>query len=97
MVQLLIGVRETAAIVMPHLLGILELFFVSTLLMWVLRLLVRVVYEYVSQDNDTTGAFVYGVEPSAVAVAKSLQSSEEIYYILAGFVSPYNGNSRRLM
>lgn len=75
-------------LILPHLLGTAVLFFMATLLMWIVRLAVRSVFEYVRQGKDSEKTFIYGVGEGGVAIAKSLKSENLLKYTLAGFISP---------
>lgn len=75
-------------LILPHLLGTAVLFFMATLLMWIVRLAVRSVFEYVRQGKDSENTFIYGVGEGGVAIAKSLKSENLLKYTLAGFISP---------
>lgn len=76
------------SIVFLNLLGCVVLFALSTLLMWVERILVKSVYEYVTNNEHATRVFIYGVRDGGVALAKAIQNQKPQRYRLAGFVSP---------
>ena len=73
-------------------------FMMSTLLMWVLRVLVKFIYDMGYNSKRAKRVFIYGTKQGGVALAKSIRSSEKSRYILSGFVSEdKNYLNRRLM
>lgn len=59
----------------------------STMLMWGLRILVKICYDISQQTNHAQKVFIYGAMSGGVALAKSIISRPDEDYILAGFVS----------
>lgn len=63
------------------------MFFLCTMLMWLLRVLVKGFFDRFRADESTRRAFIFGVGPAAVALAKSIMSDSPLRYRLSGFVS----------
>lgn len=79
-------------------LDLLLLFIITVLLMWVLRVLVKFIYDIGYNSKRAKRVFIYGTRQGGVSLAKSIRSSEKSRYILAGFVSEdLNYINRRLM
>ena len=62
-----------------------------TLAMFVVRVLVKFMFELSRTDSRTTNIFIYGVLEGGVSLAKSLFNQDVKKYTLKGFVSP-NGD-----
>ena len=72
------------------LLGYIDLmavFMVATLLMWMLRVVVKYIYDVAFISGRAKRVFIYGVKKGGVSLAKSIQNEEKSKYILAGFVT----------
>lgn len=89
-VFLILKFSGTTAVVSPDLFGVLIIFVITTMFMWILRVGVKIVYDSLRKDAKTRRAFIYGVGNGAIAIAKSIQSDEPARYSLAGFVCPDN-------
>ncbi|MBD5357851.1 MAG: polysaccharide biosynthesis protein [Bacteroides sp.] len=55
--------------------------------MWTIRVWVKTLFESTLKRNDTSKAFILGVQSGGVALAKSIRSSTDSPYELNGFVS----------
>ena len=70
----------------------------ATLMMWMLRVLVKFVYDMGYHSSRAKRVFIYGTRKGGVSLAKSIRSEENSKYVLAGFVSDdENYIGRRLM
>ena len=78
-----------------------DLFTVSmlaTLMMWMLRVLVKFIYDMGYHSSRAKRVFIYGTRKGGVSLAKSIRSEENSKYVLAGFVSDdENYIGRRMM
>lgn len=61
---------------------------ISTLLMWVMRVLVKTFYDMFRMDATTSRAFIYGIKDGGVSLAKNIRSQSPLKYDLRGFVAP---------
>ena len=59
----------------------------TTAMMWVMRVLVKFVYDMGYNSKRAKRVFVYGVRRGGISIAKSLRSEEFSKYVLAGFVT----------
>ena len=78
-VALLTGLNQTE---------ILITFFIATLAMWGIRILVKIVFDVVSSDERTRRVLIYGALSDAVGLAKHVRTQRPIRFSLCGFISP---------
>ena len=77
---------------------LLMVFMLATLMMWMLRVLVKFIYDMGYHSSRAKRVFIYGTRKGGVSLAKSIRSEENSKYVLAGFVSDdENYIGRRLM
>ena len=67
---------------------ILITFFIATLVMWGIRILVKTVFDVVSSDERTRRVLIYGALSDGVGLAKLIRTQRPIKYSLCGFISP---------
>jgi len=79
---------EVTGIMMPDFYGICVIFVVTTMLMWVLRVGVKIIYDAICVNARTRKAFIYGTSTGAVAIAKGICSENPARYTVVGFVNP---------
>ena len=72
-------------------------FAITALLMGIVRILVKRVFDVFRTGRDTKRAFIYGVREGGVGLAKSIRSQTPQLYSLAGFVSPHGDLSSRYL
>lgn len=75
-------------IILPRIEGIILMFALATLFMWVERLMVKYFFEGLTNKNEGKPVFIYGVKEGGVALAKSLQLDQPKRFKLVGFISP---------
>ena len=66
---------------------LVAVFLMATLLMWAFRVTVKFIYEMDFNSNRAKRVFIYGTKNGGTSLAKSIRSSEDKRYLLAGFVS----------
>ncbi len=66
----------------------LGLFIVATAFMAILRVFVKIMYDFFRQDSYTKRVFIYGVHAGGVGLAKSIQNQNPMQYKVVGFVTP---------
>ena len=84
---LTLGVR---AFLSASVLGYVDLcavFVGATMAMWMMRVLVKFLYENGVSSRRSKRVFVYGVKQGGISLAKGLRNEEKGRYILAGFVT----------
>ena len=70
----------------------------ATLMMWMLRVMVKFIYDMGYHSSRAKRVFIYGTRKGGVSLAKSIRSEENSKYVLAGFVSDdENYIGRRMM
>ncbi len=66
---------------------ILLTFIVSTLLMWLLRIMVKVLFDITNTDSQTMRVLIYGALKGGVGLAKNIRSQSPAQFELRGFIS----------
>ncbi|MBQ7742040.1 MAG: polysaccharide biosynthesis protein [Bacteroidaceae bacterium] len=93
----LVGVSITylAFVVFPHGLGpiisvkaLLYILLIGTLLLWLVRVVVKIVFDTYSVSQKTYRVFIYGTRHGGISVAKSIRNDVSRKYIVKGFVTP---------
>ena len=92
--SLLIGVASlllpsTNGIFLPGWFGISAIFLVTTLLMWFMRMLVKLLFDNFRIDQATPVA-IYGTKAGGVSLANSITAIKNKEYRLMGFISDTN-------
>ena len=73
-------------------------FIVATMAMWMMRVLVKFLYENGISSRRAKRVFIYGVKQGGISLAKGLRNEEKGRYILAGFITDdLNYVGKRLM
>ena len=62
-------------------------FIIATMAMWMLRVLVKFLYENGISSRRAKRVFIYGVKQGGISLAKGLRNEEKGRYILAGFIT----------
>ncbi len=65
----------------------IAMFFIATLLMWGVRILVKTLYDISTSDKTAQRVLIYGAMTGGVALAKNIRSQRPMRYILKGFIS----------
>ena len=74
------------------------LFLLASMLMWMLRVVVKFLYDIAYYSKHAQRVFIYGTRNGGVSLAKSIRNSEGGSYLLSGFVTEdENYVGRRLM
>ena len=87
----LLRVNGVTDVLLPSAYGEFIIFVTVTLGMFILRLLVKFLFEMSRTDTRTTNVFIYGVLEGGISLAKSVFNQDVKRYTLKGFVSP-NGD-----
>lgn len=66
---------------------ILGTYAVATMLMWLLRVVVKYLYDYSFKNLDLLPVFIYGVKEGGIGLAKSIKSGDTKRFVLRGFIS----------
>lgn len=70
-------------------------FVFATLFMWLVRVLVKVMFDTTRTRGYTRRAFIYGVREGGIALGKQIQNESPRRFLLAGFVSSESHNQQR--
>ena len=62
-------------------------FFIATLLMWGVRILVKTLYDLTASDKRALRVLIYGAMEGGVGLAKNIRSQTPLRYKLRGFIS----------
>lgn len=90
-VSKLLRYLSVTAVALPNFYGEFVIFVIVTLGMFIMRVIVKFMFEISRTDTRTTNIFIYGVLEGGVSLAKSLFNQDVNKYTLKGFVSP-NGD-----
>ena len=67
--------------------GLLTVFIIATMLMWMLRVVVKFIYDMGYNSKRAKRVFIYGTRQGGVSLAKSIRNAEKSPFVLAGFVT----------
>ena len=81
------GLEQGGRSPMMDYVDLLVVFMLVTLLMWMLRVVVKFVYDMGFNSNRAKRVFIYGTRNGGVSLAKSIRNEEKSRYVLAGFVT----------
>ena len=78
---------------------IVLMYFIATLLMWGMRVLVKTLYEVTTLDARAARVLIYGIMESGVGLAKYIRSQSPARYNVKGFIAPdmTSNNHNRIM
>ncbi|MCR4994765.1 MAG: polysaccharide biosynthesis protein [Bacteroidales bacterium] len=62
-------------------------FLMSTVIMFGVRLLVKFLFEKITEDKNRRGAFIYGVKQGGIALSKAIRAEYPNRFVLRGFVT----------
>ena len=66
---------------------LLSMFLMATLLMWGVRILVKVLYDVTYNTERAKRVLIYGVKDGGVGLAKNIRNMKPAKYVLKGFVA----------
>jgi len=70
----------------------------SFLLLFILRLAVKIIYDYFTQNSgQITPVMIFGTQAAAIGIAKMIRSAEDNKYKLVGFIDDDKNASQRLI
>ncbi len=76
---------ETLTILSPW--NIIVAFMLATMIMWAMRILVKLLFDATNADNQAMRVLIYGALSGGVGIAKNIRSQSPIKYVLRGFIS----------
>ena len=76
---------------------IVVMFFIATLLMWGVRVIVKILHDIATSDDKARRVLIYGAQEGAVGLAKNIRSQRPSRFILKGFISHDNQFTHHLL
>ena len=70
-----------------HFRNICQMYLIGTLLMWLVRVLVKTLYEVINKDIRAQRVLVYGSMDGCIGLAKYLRSQTPRRFVIKGFIS----------
>ena len=86
--SLFINPNNNISIILPGLRESAILFALTTMFMWIVRVVVKNLFDNMRKDLNTQRTFIYGVKSVGVGLAKNIKNQYPQRYSLAGFISP---------
>ena len=74
-------------IIFPRVGSAILIFFISTMIMWSFRIVVKIYHDTYHITANTKGVFIYGSVSGGIALAKSINNAVDRKYVLSGFIS----------
>ncbi len=75
----------------------ISMFVVATLLMWMMRVLVKTTYEIITSNDKALRVLIFGTMSGGVALAKNIRSQRPMRYLLKGFITHDSGYRNTLL
>ncbi len=69
---------------------VLVTFLIATLLMWSMRILVKLMYDISNSDSEAIPVLIYGALTGGIGLAKNIRSQSPLRYDLKGFITHEN-------
>lgn len=86
--SLIVSSFSIKCVLIPDVIGICIMFVLTTFFMFLVRVIVKRLFDAFRKDDNTKKAFIYGVREGGVSLAKSICNQFPQQYSLEGFVSP---------
>jgi FlaA1/EpsC-like NDP-sugar epimerase len=87
----LLRYQGVTSVIMPNFYGEFIIFVCVTLSMFIIRVVVKFMFEFSRTDRRSSNVFIYGVLEGGISLAKSVFNQDVKKYNLKGFISP-NGD-----
>lgn len=69
---------------------VLVTFLIATLMMWSMRILVKLMYDISNSDSEAIPVLIYGALTGGIGLAKNIRSQSPLRYDLKGFITHEN-------
>lgn len=66
---------------------IIAMYVIATIIMWAVRILVKMIYEVSFETNNGANTFIYGVKDGGIGIAKHINNETPTRFKLKGFIS----------
>jgi len=77
--------------------GLVMVFLLGTSLMWMLRVVVKYMYDAVYRSERAGRIFIYGVREGGIGLAKSIRNQHPPRYVVEGFISDDRSMLNRML
>ena len=85
--QLQVHLHWTPFVIIPGFKSTLGILLASLVLMWGVRVIVKICYDLYRDDKLSKRVFIYGTLQGGISLGKSIRNSSDSHYSLAGFIS----------
>lgn len=85
--SLIISFTDFQAVIFPDFATSAVLFVIASFLMFIVRIIVKTLYDSFRADSNIQKVFIYGNQEGGVSLAKYIQNQNPKKYSLAGFIS----------
>ena len=85
--QIQVHLHWTPFVIIPGFKSTLGILFASLVLMWGIRVIVKICYDLYRDDKQSKRVFIYGTLQGGISLGKSIRNSSDSHYSLAGFIS----------
>ena len=75
----------------------IAMYFIATVIMWGIRVLVKILFDSVTSDRKAMRVLIYGAMTGGVGVAKSIRMQKPTRFVLKGFISHDNRYHHNLL
>ena len=85
--QMQVRLGLSAYLIVPRFESVILIFFISTCMMWALRVVVKTLHDNYRGNDALQKVFIYGCMQGGIALAKSIRSESPVRYRLRGFIT----------
>ena len=85
--QIQVHLYWTPFVIIPGFKSTLGILFASLVLMWGIRVIVKICYDLYRDDKQSKRVFIYGTLQGGISLGKSIRNSSDSHYFLTGFIS----------
>lgn len=75
----------------------IAIYFIATVLMWSVRVLVKTLYDVATSDKKAKRVLIYGAMAGGVGLAKNIRTERPTRFVLKGFISHESGIRHNLV
>ncbi len=75
----------------------IAMFIIATVIMWGVRVLVKILYDVSTSDRKARRVLIYGALEGGVGLAKNIRSQKPTRFILKGFITPESNYRHNLL
>ncbi len=75
----------------------IAMFIIATVIMWGVRVLVKILYDISTSDRKARRVLIYGALEGGIGLAKNIRSQKPTRFILKGFITPESNYRHNLL